>query len=245
MSRERDRKWTQRRNQKHRRGWDELVASVRVLECVLDQDQAVVAEEHVAVDENRGRAEPAAVDQFLRVGAQFLLILRRGDFGEIFLLVEADGAHDIAQDIVLADVAVLAPIALEDAAGVRRNFAVFARDERTAHRLDRIYGEHRRMADLDAVQMGPVLQVLLIVAGLGLHRIGAHLVDRRVDGVEDAADEDRLPYEVGAMAARDIFDFGESQVGPRTRAVVEKFEYLSHRMRSRRDWRNQINSAST
>ena len=44
-------------------------------EPMLDQHQAVVAEEHLAVDEHRGRAETAARDQLLGVDPQLVLVL--------------------------------------------------------------------------------------------------------------------------------------------------------------------------
>jgi hypothetical protein len=36
------------------------------------------------------------------------------------------------------------------------------------------------------------------------------LIYRRIDGVENAADQDGPPYQFGAMAARDVFDLAES-----------------------------------
>ena len=59
-------------------------------EFVFDQWQAVVAEEHRALDEHRRRAEAAARDQLLDVGAQPGLVLIGRNLGEEFFFVEAD-----------------------------------------------------------------------------------------------------------------------------------------------------------
>jgi hypothetical protein len=114
---------------------------------MLDQHQTIVAEEHLAIDEHRGRAEAAARDQLLGIDAQLVLVLGRGDLFEKLVLVQTGCAHDVAQDLVAAEVAVLALVGLEEAARVRRNLAVLLSDERSAHRLDRVHRENRGMAD--------------------------------------------------------------------------------------------------
>src|SRR6202023_1327378 len=114
----------------------ERQADVLMRQTMLDQRQAVVAEEHLAVDEHRGRAEAAARDQLLGIDAQLVLVLGRRDLFEKLVLVQTGRTYDVAQDLVAAEVAVLAPVGLEDGARVGRNLAVLLRDERSAHRLD-------------------------------------------------------------------------------------------------------------
>ena len=86
---------------------------------MLDQCQPIVAEEHDAVGKDSGRAENAALDQFVGVGLELLLVLGQRDFLEILGFVEPGLAHDIAQDFVFADVAIVAPVSLEHAARIR------------------------------------------------------------------------------------------------------------------------------
>src|ERR1700691_1712698 len=197
---------------------------------MLDQWQAVVAEEHRALDEHRRRSKTAARDQLLDVCAQPRFVFVGRDLREKFFFVESDFLHDFAHHVVFADVLVVCPIALEHAFGVTRNHAMLIGDQRPAHRLDRVDREHRRAADLEAVKFCPVAEVLHVIFRLDWNRLGAALVHRRIDRVEQPADQDRPPDQISIVAQRDVLDLGESQIGPRTRAVVEKFELLRHRL---------------
>ena len=201
------------------------VALRAAAERVLDQRQPVVAEVHVvAVDVHRGRSEPAARDQLVDVVAQLLLVLVARDLGRRPRPVEADALDDALQHVVLRDVLQVAPVGLEHGARERGDLAVLLRHERRPHRLDAVDRKDRRRADAQAVEAGPALLVLLDVGGLDRNRVGAALVDALVDRVEDAADQDRLPDELGAAARRDLLDAMEREVGPGARAVVEELE---------------------
>src|ERR1700675_2888619 len=106
---------------------------------------------------------------------------------------------------------------------------MLVRHKGAAHRLDRIDRENGgRMADFQSIEMRPVPQVLGIIAGLCLHRICSRLINGGIDRIEDAAHQDRPPDQVRLMPLRDFFNLTESQVGPRTRTVVEKLKLLGH-----------------
>src|SRR5208282_5961553 len=103
---------------------------------MLDQRQPIVAEEHRSLDEHRWRSKTAARDQLLDVLAQLGLVLIGGNLREKFFFFEARLAHDFAQYVVLADILVFPPIALEHALGVTRDYTTLIGDERATHRLD-------------------------------------------------------------------------------------------------------------
>src|SRR5712692_3772469 len=197
--------------------------------CVLDERQPIVAKKHRALYEHRGRSESTPRDQLLGVLAQPGLVLVGRNFGEKFLFVEADFAHDLAEHLVLADIAIVAPVTLEHAPRVLHDDPMLIGDQRSAHRLDRIHREHAGVADLEAVKLRPVAQILDVVFGLDRDRFGAALVDRRIDRVEQPAHQNRPPDKLRVMALRDVFNLAKRQVGPRTGAVVKKLELLRHR----------------
>src|SRR5690349_917694 len=84
------------------------------------------------------------------------------------------------------------------------------------------------MDNLEPVQFRPVLQILVIITDLRLYRMLPALVHRRIYRVEDAADQDRPPYQLSTVAARHVLDPAESEIGPRTGAIVKKFEFPGH-----------------
>src|SRR5438552_1021954 len=82
-----------------------------------------------AVDEHRGRAEAAALDKFLGVALELLLVFGQRDLSEEFIVVEADRADDRAQDAVLADILISAPISFEHQLRIGGNLPVLERDQ--------------------------------------------------------------------------------------------------------------------
>src|SRR5262249_2580907 len=123
-----------------------------LVQLPLDQWQAVVAEKHCAVDENRGRAETTALDQLFGIGAQPGLVIGGGKFQEVFLFVEPDLAHDAPQYLALTDVAIGTPIAFKNPPRVGRDLSMLFGDEYAAHGLDRVDRKDRRTADLESVE---------------------------------------------------------------------------------------------
>src|SRR4029077_16289470 len=69
----------------------------------------------------------------------------------------------------------------------------------------------------------PVAEVLQHVFRLGWHRMLARGIDARIDGIEDAANQDRPPDDIGAEFRRQRLDIVEGKVGPGARAVEEEF----------------------
>ena len=63
----------------------------------------------------------------------------------------------------------------------------------------------------------------------GENRPLALLVDRRVHRVEDAADQDGPPDELGPVATAELLDAGERQVRPGAGVVVEKLDATHER----------------
>src|SRR5262249_28295767 len=57
------------------------------------------------------------------------------------------------------------------------------------------------------------------------HRLFALRVDARIDRVEDAADQDRPPYDLLAELGRQRLDVVESEIGPGTGTVEEEFDH--------------------
>ena len=106
------------------------------VEFPFDQRQAIVAEEHDAIDENRWRPESAPLDQLIGIGSELRFVLGGGDFSEVFPFIEARFSHYVAQDVVLADVAIVTPVALEYSTRIERDFSMFLSDKRSAHGLD-------------------------------------------------------------------------------------------------------------
>jgi hypothetical protein len=50
-------------------------------------------------------------------------------------------------------------------------------------------------------------------------------IDAGVDGVEDAADQDRPPRDIGAKLLRQRLDVMKGEIGPGTGAVEEEFDH--------------------
>src|SRR5208282_626744 len=101
---------------------------------------------------------------------KLVLVPRSRDLVEELGRVEPDRSHDFAQHVVAADVATVAPVALEHAPRILRQRAMLFGHERAAHRLDRVHREYRRLDDLESVETRPVLEILAVVARLGFHR---------------------------------------------------------------------------
>ena len=95
-----------------------------------------------------------------------------------------------------------------------------------AHRLDAVHRKHRRRhLDRKARGARPVGEILLHVARLQRHRRLALGVDAGVDGVEDAADQDRPPADLDAELLGERLDVVEGEIGPGTGAVEEEFDH--------------------
>src|SRR6266481_9565946 len=102
---------------------------------MLDQRQPIVAEEHRTVDEYRRRAETSALDQFVGVVSELVLVFGIVDLLKKFALFETNLLHDRTQLRILADIPIRSPIRLKHSPRVFRYLAVFQRDERATHRL--------------------------------------------------------------------------------------------------------------
>src|SRR5690606_9714610 len=199
-----------------------------LLDRVAHQFQAVVAEIHVVlVDEHGRRAEAAAGDQLVRGVEELLLPVGSGDLLEEVARVHADAFDDLTQHVVLRDVLVVGPVGLEHLPRIIGDLARLDRDEGAAQRLDRVHREYRGLADGEPLKARPVVHVLAVIGVLGRHRVLAPLIDARVHLVEHAADQKRLPDELGTRLRADLLDPVEGQIGPGA-GVVEEELYRCH-----------------
>src|SRR5262249_31163102 len=57
------------------------------------------------------------------------------------------------------------------------------------------------------------------------HRIVPGRIDARIDGVEDAADQDRPPDDLFAELSGERLDVVESEIGPGAGTVEEEFDH--------------------
>jgi hypothetical protein len=195
-------------------------AGLAAARCPFQQDQAIAAEEHVGlVQEHGGRAEAAAPDQLVSVGAQPVLAVLRVDPGEEGGGVEAGGSGDLADHAIVVDIAEITPIGLEHPGRIGRDQARIERDEGAPHQADhrhRVAGRAARAQARGAEIARQVLAVLVRIVFLRRDWIGAILGDAGVDGVEHATDQHRLPDQLGAYFGAKAFDAKES--APRIRA---------------------------
>src|SRR6185437_628429 len=71
----------------------------------------------------------------------------------------------------------------------------------------------------------PVRHVLFLVRELRRHRIVARGVNARIDGIEDAADENGPPDDLLAELFRQRLDIVKGEIGPGAGAVEEEFDH--------------------
>ena len=103
------------------------------------------------------------------------------------------------------------------------------RDQGAAQSLDRVDRKHAgRILDLEPVIARPVLHVLGHVFLLGRDALLAELVHRRIDRVEDPADQNGPPLQVGRVLLTQPVDSGKGQIRPGAGIVIKKFYPSSH-----------------
>src|SRR5229473_1781400 len=157
-------------------------------------------------------------------GLELILDRLLADACKEFLGIDADPLAYFRQHRVLRDVLVLAPIDLEHRAR-KRNHLV-AQPDAAAHRLDAVDRKYRRPhLDRKACGARPVRHVFLLVVHLGRHRRFPRGIDAGVDGVEDAANQDRPPRNLDAEFFCQRLDVVEGEIGPRTGAVEEELDH--------------------
>src|ERR1700730_8344432 len=181
------------------------------------QRQAIVAEIHVvAIDEDGGRDGPGAPYQLLGIGLELLLDRRRGDAGRKTLGIDANLGANLVQHHILRDVSVIAPIRLESRACEGYQLPLGFEQQATAHGLDAVDRENRRRKDdLDAGGARPILQIFAHIGLLRRDRLLARGIDAGIDGVEDAADQERPPGDGRSGCRGKRLDPGKGEIGPR------------------------------
>src|SRR3981189_325865 len=177
-------------------------ARLAALQRFADQRHPVIAEIHIGlVDEDGWRTEPAARHYFISIGLELILDRLLTDPCEEFRRVHADGLADFAQHRILRNILVAAPIGLEYRA--RKWHHLLPDPDAAAHGFDTVDRKYRRPHfHREAARGGPVHHAFLLVVYLGRNRLFPRSIDARVDGVEDAADQDRPPRNHGAEFLR-------------------------------------------
>src|SRR5262249_5522928 len=121
---------------------------------------------------------------------------------------------------------IVAPVRLEQRTSERNELAVRLEQDAATHRFDAVDRKGRWPGfDVEASQPCPIGEVLLVVARLGGDGLLAGVIDARVDGVEDAPDEDRSPPDRLAEFASERVNVMERQIHPWTRYIEEEFDH--------------------
>src|SRR6202007_2984073 len=91
----------------------------------------------------------------------------------------------------------------------------------------------------------PIRHVLALVGELCRHWIFARGIDARIDGVEDAADQDRSPDDLLSKLPCKRLDVVEGEIGPGAGAVEEEFDHCGFLLNCAIDPRSFRDAANT
>ena len=168
----------------------------------LHELQAVVAPEHLIVDEERRRAECASCDCFVGIGLEALLDSppprrARPDADRPSHAALATAARDLA----ITDVLVVRPIRFHDGVVVRGEGSLLERRDGRSKRADRVHREDARHVEAATRSADPAPDVVDHVRRLGRDRRRHAVAGRLEDEAEHHRLEDRARPRGGSPGA--------------------------------------------
>ena len=195
-----------------------------------DEVQAVLAEVHPAVDENRGRAEHAALYGFLGDRLELVLDRRVGDHGLERGRVKTGFRQHRGHDCGIAEVALLFPYRGEDRRDVLEELASppHLHAHRAPHQRERVDREVGVAHVRCAVALRPAGQVFQHPLALGRDLRGAAVAG----GLEYAAQQHRPPIDRGAARRSDLRQLEPREVARRAAEVEPELDLLTHHQAS-------------